>query len=277
MEQNHPVINFIYFSLVIGFTMVIMHPVCLLVSFFSAFCYVIHLFGWKQAGKGLLAMAGIMLLTAIINPAFNHQGMTTLCYLSSGNILTLESICYGLAAACMLGATVMWFRCVSEILTGDKIVYLFGKTFPVLGLLLSMILGFVPKLQRKYAEIQRCRGKKNVENISILITWVLEDAVETADSMRARGYGLERRTTFTIYPFTKKDKVCCIYLLVCGGYILFGILSGKFNWSYYPVMSGSGLQIYPVSIYIVYLLICVFPLAEDYLEERAWNKLQSTI
>ena len=277
MERHHPIVNFIYFIFVIGFTMVIMHPVCLVISFAAALLYVVHLFGWKQAWKGLLAMTGIMLLTAIINPAFNHQGMTVLTYLPSGNILTLESILYGIAAAFMLGATVMWFRCVSEILTSDKIVYLFGKTFPVFGLLLSMILGYVPKIQRKFSEIQQCRGKRGIENLSILITWTLEDAVDTADSMKSRGYGMEGRTTFTTYRFTKRDGIRCVYLLLSGIYILIGMISGKFVWYYYPQFGGSGVEIYPVSIYIVYLLVCIFPLWEDYMEERKWNKLQSGI
>lgn len=177
----------------------------------------------------------------------------------------------------MLGATVMWFRCVSEILTSDKIVYLFGKTFPVFGLLLSMILGFVPKIQRKFSEIQQCRGKRGIENLSILITWTLEDAVDTADSMKSRGYGMEGRTTFTTYCFTKRDGIRCAYLLLSGVYILIGMISGKFVWYYYPQIGGSGVGIYPVSIYIVYLLVCIFPLWEDYMEERKWNKLQSGI
>lgn len=42
--------------------------------------------------------------------------------------------------------------------------------------------------------------------LSILVTWALENAIETSDSMRSRGYGLKGRTAFSIYKFTKKDK-----------------------------------------------------------------------
>ncbi len=40
--------------------------------------------------------------------------------------------------------------------------------------------------------------------LSILVTWALENAIETSDSMRSRGYGLKGRTAFSIYKFTKK-------------------------------------------------------------------------
>lgn len=52
--------------------------------------------------------------------------------------------------------------------------------------------------------------------LSILITWALENAIETSDSMRSRGYGLKGRTAFSIYHFTRKDKY------------VFGIMIGLF-------------------------------------------------
>lgn len=222
-------------------------------------------------------MLFIMLLTAIMNPAFSHQGVTVLTYLPTGNVLTLESVFYGIAAACMLASSVMWFRCMGDILTADKIVYLFGKTFPVLGLVLSMILGWIPKMQRKLAEIKRCGNNKMIENLSILITWSLEDAVDLADNMKGRGYGLDGRTSFTIYRFTKRDALKLCLLLLAIIYIVIGIVYGGLNWSYYPQTAGSGFQPYPVSIYLVYLWICMLPVSEEYLEERRWNRLQSKI
>ena len=104
MNRLHPVVNFIYFAVVLGCSMMLMHPVCLAISFVAAFCYTIQMFGYRNARKGLCGMTGVMVVAAILNPAFSHQGVTTICYLPGGNALTLESICYGIAAAFMLGA-----------------------------------------------------------------------------------------------------------------------------------------------------------------------------
>lgn len=294
MERYHPIIHFIYFCMVIGFSMVWRHPVCLLISMLCAGAYTFFLFGKEQTLKGMRFMVILMLFTAVLNPAFSHQGMTVLAYLPTGNVLTLESVCFGVSSACMLAAVLMWFRCMSEVITSDKIVYLFGKVVPVLALLLSMILGFVPKIQKKFLQIRLARGERHpectnklqaflygmrrgIENLSILITWVLEDAVDMADNMKGKGYGLEGRTTFTTYRFTGRDRRMTILLLLEFVYLLAGDVCKGTEWYYYPSMEGAGFSIYSISVYVVYLLMCATPLLLEYCEEKRWNKLQSVI
>ena len=284
MDRLHPVVNFIYFAVVLGCSMVLMHPVCLGISFVAALCYTIRLFGLHNAGKGLLGMAGVMLIAAIMNPAFSHQGVTTLCYLPSGNALTLESIFYGIAAAVMLGATFMWFRCVSEILTADKIVYLFGRPFPVLAMILSMVLGFLPKMQRKLLQIrysQDVRGRKirsgvsqermwirqGIANISLLITWALQDAVDMADSMKSRGYGLPGRTAYTTFRFTRWDRSVLVLILLAAGCLGIGVYQGGFAWEYYPVTEGAGMSGHTILLSVVYGVLCFLPAGMEYVEE----------
>ncbi len=277
MKRYHPIVNLIYFCLVIGCSMFLLHPICLAISLLGAFCYTLHLFGWRKSRKSLGGLLLVMLVTALLNPAFSHQGVTVIAYLPTGNVLTLESVLYGIAAACMLAASLLWFRCASEILTSDKIVYLFGKSFPVLALLLSMILGFVPKMQRKFLEIKRYSGNNYIESISALITWALDDAMHMGDSMKGRGYGLDGRTFFSIYRFTKRDMAKTGLLIVASVYIVLGCIYGGLEWNYYPEIAGSGMEIYPFSIYLVYAWVCVSPVIEGYLEERKWNRLQSKI
>ena len=165
----------------------------------------------------------------VINPAFNHEGATILTYLHTGNPLTLESIAYGIAAATMLAAMICWFSCYNEVMTSDKFVYLFGRIIPSLSLILSMSLRFVPRFKARIKEVseaQRCIGR-NVSNggvierarhgitiLSIMVTWALENAIETADSMKSRGYGLQGRTAFSIYRLDKRDKKALVAVLV---------------------------------------------------------------
>lgn len=296
MNRLHPVVNFIYFAVVLGCSMMLMHPVCLAISFVAAFCYTIQMFGYRNARKGLCCMAGVMVVAAILNPAFSHQGVTTICYLPGGNALTLESICYGIAAAFMLGATLMWFRCISEILTADKIVYLFGKVFPVLSMILSMVLGFIPKMQRKLKEIRctenaREKGwtqedypekgwirtrihliRRGIQNVSLLITWALQDSVDMADSMKGRGYGLPGRTAYTTFRFTKWDRMVLSGILVMFVYIVIGGLQGGLEWEYYPVTGGRGMNLYSVSLYVVYGLMCFLPVGIELRERLTYSQ-----
>ena len=83
----------------------------------------------------------------------------------------------------------------------------------MLGLTLSMIFRFIPLLKARFREIsmgQRCMGRhvtggfmaklrQVTKEVSILISWSLEAAIETSDSMEARGYGLPGRTSFHLF------------------------------------------------------------------------------
>lgn len=108
-----------------------------------------------------------MLLTAVLNPLFNHRGLTILCWLPGGNPLTLEAIAYGIAAAGMLAAAISWFYCLNRVFTTDKFVWLFGRIIPFLSLLVSMTLRFVPQFTaraRAVAECQRdLRGREETK------------------------------------------------------------------------------------------------------------------
>ena len=114
-KRYHPVANFLYFAAVIGFSMVVLNPVCLIISFFASVCYSIILNG-KKALKFIAMLLPLMLISALINPAFNHEGVTVIAYLPSGNPLTLESILYGIFAASMVATVICWFSCFNKIL-----------------------------------------------------------------------------------------------------------------------------------------------------------------
>ena len=200
-KTYHPIVNFVYFIFVIGFSCVFMHPVCLVISFFSSFIYSVVLKGKKVVKTNLIYMIPTLLFAALINPAFNHEGITIVGYLPSGNPLTFESIAYGIAAAIMIVSVICWFSCYTEIMTSDKFIYLFGRIIPSMSLIISMTLRFVPKFSAQLKVVtnaQRCMGR-DVSNgsiiqrakhglliLSMMTTLALENAIETADSMKSR-------------------------------------------------------------------------------------------
>ena len=130
----HPAVNFMYFVLVIAFSMCLTHPVCLLLSVCGAVIYHAVLLGSRSLRKSAVWMVPMAVLAAVINPAFTHQGVTILAYLPSGNPLTLESMLYGLASAALLSATLLWFTCYNAVMTSDKFISLWqGDPRPVTG------------------------------------------------------------------------------------------------------------------------------------------------
>lgn len=288
----HPLVNFLYFVFVFAFSMVFMHPVCLLVSLICAFTYSISLKGKKAIKFNFIFLLPMLLVTALINPAFNHEGVTIIAYLNTGNPLTLESIIYGIAASAMLAAIICWFSCYNEIMTSDKFVYIFGRIIPSLSLILSMSLRFVPKFKEQAKVIsnaQRCigrdvsnggileRARHGITILSILVTWAMENAIETADSMKSRGYGLVGRTAFSIYHFEKRDKKALITILILGSYVLFGGIFGGLRWRYFPSMKGGSLNLFTISLWFAYATLCLVPVIIDRKEEHQWKVTQSKI
>ena len=113
-------------------------------------------------------------------------------------------------------------------------------------------LRFVPRFSaqlRAAAEARRCqtpprgmfaRARASAQVLSATVTWSLEHAVETSDSMKGRGWGLPGRTSFSIYRLTRRDGAVLGWMGLCAaGYALCAAL-GALRWRYYPTVRGAG-------------------------------------
>lgn len=288
----HPIINFVYFVLVIGCTMFLMHPVFLGISCISGMVYYLYLKKKKAIKTVLYMMIPVFLISTVVNPLFNHQGVTLLFYLGTGNPLTLESIWYGMASGVMLVSIINWFSCYQFVMTSDKFIYLFGKAIPAMSLILSMVLRFVPKFKNqieKVSDAQKCigrdvtngnalkRAKHGMKILSIMTTWALENSVETADSMKSRGYGLRGRTNFSIYRLDSRDKKTLCMMGAAGLIVFIGIVTKEIAIFYFPMLQMNELTWKSIIIYVCYGLICMFPIIVNVWEDVKWHYLKSKI
>ena len=271
-SHYHPLVNFLYFTLVIGFSMALNHPLAQGISLACAVIYAVQAEGRKAVLFTLKWCLPIMLLTAFMNPAFSHEGITILLYFPTGNPLTLESILYGLSAGVMIATVMLWFANFNRVITSDKFIYLFGRIIPAMSLVLSMTLRFIPKFKSQLNSVvdaQKSIGRDISEGslwqrtkiaitvLSIMVTWALENAIETADSMKSRGYGLPGRTAFSIYRFDDRDKIAMLYLGFCGVYLLCGIMISAFGFRYFPTIRYIGINTVTLSFQFVYLILCI--------------------
>ena len=287
-SSYHPLVNLLFFVEVLGFAMFLLHPLCLVISLLCALAYDLYLNGKKALGLCLKGILPMMVFTALLNPIFNHEGATILTYLPSGNPLTLESILYGFAAAAMLAAVVLWFACFSAVITSDKFVYLFGRIIPALSLVLSMTLRFVPRFLQQLKVVtraQKCIGRDPSRGglahrircaggiLTVMIAWSLENAIDTADSMKSRGYGLPGRTAFSIFRFDKRDRNALLLLAALGLLVLVGTLSDGLSWRYFPTLKWTLAQPMSVLTLCSYLALCAFPIIFNRKEARKWKAL----
>lgn len=288
----HPIVNFAFFLAVIGFSMVFMHPVCLAVSIVTAVCWQIMMKGMRAVRFGIFGILPILIISALINPAFNHEGKTILCYLPSGNPLTAESIIYGLSAAVMLASVIEWFASFNEIITSDKLMYLFGKIIPSLSLVLSMTLRFVPRFKERIKDFSAAqkaigrgafekgiinRAKGGLKILSAVVTDSMESAIETADSMHCRGYGLPGRSAFSNYRLDKRDAFALIWIVLTATYVIVGSISGGMHFRYFPSIKYAEPGIYQISIFAAYFGLCFMPVFIEIREAFRWKMLKSKI
>lgn len=220
-SRFHPAVNFLFFLGAIGFGVVIQHPAYLAAGITCGMVYYLLLKG----SKGMKLIAGMIpmfLLITLINPLLNTTGRTVLFHVFH-RPYTLEALCYGAALGAMFVLMMLWFGCYNVVLTSDKFVCLFGGLIPALSLLLVMVLRLIPSFMRKTRQIIAARnsiGKGGNEGstikekamsgmtvLSALMDWALEGSIVTADSMRSRGYGSAKRTSYQIYRMTVRDRI----------------------------------------------------------------------
>lgn len=290
-DSYHPMINLIYFASAITCTICFRHPIFLGISFICAFVYSVKLGGIKSFFLNL-CFTLLAIGYAARYSSYNHFGVTVLKLNFIGNQITLESIVYGLVIGLVIATVCIWFTCIFMLITADKIVYLFGRISPKLSLFLSILLRTVPriKVRAKRIEISREGIGRGVTQgsilekilhlfslISILITWTLEDFVESSNSMKSRGYSLRGRTAFSIYRFDNRDRGLVIAFFWCLTAIGMAVLFNQTNIYYDPVIIMNPITSMSYVFYTAYAIFLLLPLGLQIVGEWRFAKLRTTV
>ncbi|MDR2957182.1 MAG: energy-coupling factor transporter transmembrane protein EcfT [Coriobacteriales bacterium] len=287
----HPLLNFMFFGYAVSVPIFFLHPLLLIISLASALAYSIYLGGRKAALFGLGFVLPVMLLAAAFNPLFFHRGETIIYYFYY-NPITLESIIYGLCNATMIGSVILWFTCYNAIMTSDKFIYLFGRLVPAMSLIIAMALRLIPRYQ---AQVQRIvaarrgigfdvstggyltRVRNGGEVLSVMVTWALENGIETGDSMLARGYGLPGRTAYSNYRFDSRDRLLLASFLGLMTTDLFCLVTGTLSVQYYSRFMWENIQPFASIALVCHAAVSFLPLALELREDALWRSLRSRI
>lgn len=287
LDTCNPIAAAVYFLLTAGIAMFSMNPVILVLSLVGALLFHFFKYGFKNPKSHLFSLA-LFAVMALINPLTTHNGATVL-FVMNDKPVTLEALIYGIAAAAMIISVLYWFRSFTEIMTSDKLLYLFGALSPKLALILSMALRFVPLFGgqiKKTEQSQKALGLYKEDNLTdtfkgklkvfgIIITWGLENGIITADSMTARGYGTGKRSHFSVFVWNFRD-VCLLLLTVLFFFItLFGLKNTEFT--YYPNFYLSAPSPEALMGYISYGLMVLLPTIFEAKELLKWKYLKSKI
>lgn len=281
MRRFHPVVSLIYFGWMLIITMSSLHPATLLISFLISIWYGCELLGVKILKNTIIMGLPFVLIVSLLNVFFNHKGETILFYLNA-NPITKESIVYGFILGLMCLDMVVWFVSFNKVFTADKIIILLSKVHANLALLFSMSLRFTSLYRRKYSEIveaQELIGSNKtwkrpmegiqitVKRISILITWALENALETSISMKIRGFGLKGRSSFIPMKMKRSDKIMVGVLFIL---IILFIITWPDKVNYVPWIEVSW-SIKEIVNSLVLIVVGVLPIAIGRWEKRVWK------
>lgn len=285
-SQLNPITVTVYYLCVVGVIMFSMNPLLLGIALTTSVLSAVvkHTANRREH---LFSLA-VFFAAAVLNPLFVHKGVSVLFYLNDRPV-TLEATLYGAAAAAMIVAALYRLRDFSKIMSGDKVLYLFGRLSPKLALLLSMTLRYLALLKirwRKIGDAQRALGLYDDGNLidavrgrarmlSILITWTLENGIITAESMESRGYGSGRRTSFAEYRIHAADIGMIISCIALTALTAVGVRLSEAV--YYPSLSMNLLTPPGIAGAAAFTALSVLPLILDGAEVIRWRCLLSKI
>ena len=109
---------------------------------------------------------------------------------------------------------------------------------------------------------------------SVMMTSALENSIETADSMKSRGFGLRGRTSYNDYRFEVRDIFALIFTAVLAALVLNGALKGSFKFRYFPSFGSFALD---WASYTAYFLLLLMHVIFDVWVELSWKYTQSKI
>lgn len=278
LDNMNPAAAFLYFVIAIITAAALFHPAVSIIALAGGLAYGIWLHGKKAVKFFMTFPLLIGLITVLVNGLFVHQGITPLFYLGQ-NPVTKEALVYGICAALMMAAVLMWFYCMGIVMTSDKFIYIFGKIMPAASLMFSMTMRFVPRFTAQAGRISRARkamgcsdGEKvqgGLKTMSIMTTWALENSIDTADSMKARGYGRPGRTAYRLFRWRSED----IVFLIASGSALTAAILGGIQFRCYPIIRHQE----PVFGLAAAAILFFIPILMDLWEEARWTYLRSKI
>lgn len=248
-ETSHPSVPALYVTVTLVLTMAAMQPVLIAISLLGGLAANCCARGPRATLASLRWQLPVIFIIAVFNPIFSASGSTELFRIGMRAVY-LESLAYGFAMGGLFVASALWFMAGSHLLTFDKVMTLFGNVAPTVALMISSAMRMIPRFLRRGRQVLAVQASAGVpggatETVrsrlrlsSVLMGWGMEDSLETADAMRARGWGaVPRRSTYTRYRFTPADAVSLLLLLTFGLLCALLAYAATSQYAFYPTMS----------------------------------------
>lgn len=276
LKAFDPTVAMVYFACIMSVSVFTSNPylqACSLAGGITALIFLKRL----RCIKLLAGCAAVVAVMGLTNPLFVHRGLTELFKIGD-NYYTLEAMLYGVSLGCSIASLIIWFSVFNTVVTQDDILAVFGKHLPKTALIISMILRFIPKLRRQYTELYHAgigsgeSRRKSLHRSAGLFNactaYEAESVLDISSAMRARGYGIKRRTCASSGRFKKRDGFAIAFVLALSTVCYIYLGSGSLDYWYYPRLSPDGFEPIPIACF---LGLCICPLFFIIKEKLIWK------
>ena len=279
-ETMHPAVPGVCMAGILVLGMAVFHPVYLALSLTGALLSGCLVFGARAMGRKLLWLLPMLVLVCVANPLFSASGSTELTRIGMV-VIYVESLAYGACMGVMLVGSVLWIEIAGSLVAPDRVMATAGRALPTVSLMISLAAGLVPQLLAKARrtstaiEACTCAGVRSdarstlAQRSTMLVSWAMEDSLERADAMRARGWGADVvRTSYRRYEMTERDMVAiaALVLLVAASAALGYVAVSQ--WRFYPAMP----RLVAWWGYLPYAVLVLVPGVASLVERASWSQ-----
>ena len=244
-DTAHPAVVLAYLVAALCLAMFSLQPVLVCVSLAGGLACCACARGTAATFSSMRWQLAVVAVIALFNPLFSASGSTELFRVGQRAVY-LESFAYGLCMGALFMSTVLWCQAAAHLLGYDRLRALSGNVLPTVGLMVSMCMRLVPRFVRKgerVAAVQAAAGRGGgvagrLRMSTVLMGWSMEDSLETADAMRARGWGgAPRRTSYGRHRFTGADAVALAGIALLASLAGACAFAATTQYSFFPTMS----------------------------------------
>ncbi len=152
LSAFHPLTALVYFAAVLAVTMFCFSPAVGICSAVGAFLFCAITQSCRQTASDLAFYIFLTAVLTVTNPLFSHKGVTPLFFVN-GKAYTKEALFYGDRWTIPHRCDNVVAKALGKVLTREKLLYIFGRKTPKAALVITMTMGFIPKLKRLHRQL----------------------------------------------------------------------------------------------------------------------------
>lgn len=285
----HPSVLLIYFLGIFNFTFIYNHPIFMISNLI---CIILVTLLYIKPKKILLSIktAAIMsIFIIVINALTNHRGANILFYLFDKPI-TLEAILYGIISSVMIAIMFITFLIFNILIDSERFLYLFSGILPKLAFITNMSIRFTQVFKKRAGEILAVSStrkavstklmdkvKNNMILLEALVSFSLEEGMHISRTLKAKEYGVYKRSSYNSYKFIGVDLIIIIFMLLIIATSYIFIYLGIGTYDIYNTPEQIIFNSYEYISYFLMISFILLPIIVQFIAKRRIKNDHSTI